>query len=113
MTISDIYLEVCRRGLWLKPEGGMLKVVPEGCCPADFADVLRQHEGELLDLCEARAADLPDDCGPWLGIARRILAHEFEKCDSSTRKSLTLGLRNIRHELCQAALAELKRKRKR
>jgi hypothetical protein len=64
MTASDLFNEATRRGLRLEPAGDKLAVIPKGRCPADFADVLRAHKGELLSWLEARAAHLPPDCAP-------------------------------------------------
>lgn len=107
-TPYDLYIEAARRGLRLEPAGDKLAVFPKGKCPPDFADVLRQHKGELLDLLEAKSANLTPDCAAWLHIARQILAGEFEKADSSTVGSLTIGLRSILHPLCQRALEHLR-----
>jgi hypothetical protein len=68
---------------------------------------LRQHKRELLDLLEAKAHGLSDDCAPWLHIAKQILAGEFDGADKSTVESLTIGLRGIGHPLCRLALASL------
>ena len=48
MTAHDLYVEACRRGLRLQPAGDKLAVMPKGKCPPDFANVLREHKGELL-----------------------------------------------------------------
>jgi hypothetical protein len=108
MNAHDLYLEATRRGLKLEPAGDKLAVRPKGKCPPDFANVLRAHKGELLDWLETRTANLPPDCAPWLHIARQILAGEFDGADNSTFESLTIGVRGIRHPLCQQALARLK-----
>lgn len=42
----------------------------------------------------------------WLHIARQVLAGEFDG-DRTAVESLTIGLRSIRHPLCQQALARL------
>jgi hypothetical protein len=44
----DLWLEAQRRGLRLEPAGDKLAVIPKGACPPDFADLLREHKGELL-----------------------------------------------------------------
>ncbi len=107
MTAPELYHEAARRGLRLEPRGGKLAVIPGDRVPPDFADVLRQHKGELLNWLEARAAGLAPDCAPWLHVAKQILAGEFVGADSYTVASLTIGLKNIRHPLCQQALARL------
>jgi len=53
------------------------------------------------------ASGLPPDCVPWLHVASQVLASEFDRCDHSTRESLTLGFRSISHPLCRRALARL------
>jgi hypothetical protein len=105
-------LELCQRavrlGLRLEPRGDMLAVIPAKRCPPEFADTLRQHKREILSLLEGQAAGLAPDCAPWLHVARQILAGEFDGADNSTVQSLTIGLRGIRHTLCQQALVRLK-----
>ena len=107
MTPSELCREATRRGLQLEPRGDKLAVIPAKCCPPEFADMLRQHKGELLDWLEACAGGLGPDCAPWLHVAKQILAGEFVRCDSSTRESLTIGLRSIPHPLCVRALTRL------
>jgi hypothetical protein len=108
MTAPELYHEAARRGLRLEPRGDKLAVIPGDRVPPAFADVLRQHKCELLNWLEARAAGLAPDCAPWLHVARQILAGEFDGADNSTVQSLTIGLRGIRHTLCQQALIRLK-----
>jgi hypothetical protein len=107
MTTRELYLEATQRGLRLEPRGDKLAVIPANRCPPDFADVLRQHKGELLDMLEARAAGLTPDCAPWLHTAKQILAGEFDDADHSTRASLTIGLRSIPHRVCQEAVKRI------
>ena len=107
MTAPELYHEAARRGLRLEPRGGKLAVIPGDRVPPDFADVLRQHKGELLNWLEARAAGLASDCAPWLHVAKQILAGEFDGADSSTVASLKIGLRSIQHQTCQQALARV------
>jgi hypothetical protein len=107
MTPSELCHEATRRGLRLEPRGDKLAVIPAKCCPPEFADMLRQHKGELLVWLEACAGGLGLDCAPWLHVAKQILAGEFDDADSSTTQSLTIGLRSIRHPLCVRALARL------
>ena len=54
-------------------------------------------------------ASLPPGCLPWLGVARQVLAGEFDGADRSTAESLRIGLRGIPHPLCREALARLPR----
>jgi hypothetical protein len=107
MTVQTLYFEASRRGLRLEPRGDKLAVIPAKRCPPDFAAVLRQHKGELLDWLEARAVGLPPDCAPWLHVAKQVLAGEFDGCDGSTWESLRIGLRAVRHPACALALERL------
>jgi hypothetical protein len=107
----ELYQRAIRLGLRLEPRGDKLAVIPAKHCPPDFADVLRQHKGELLDLLEANSANLTPDCAAWLHVARQILAGEFVGADSSTVSSLTIGLRSILHPLCQRALERLAKRK--
>lgn len=104
MSPHAIYTEATRRGLRLERRGDMLAVIPKGKCPPDFADVLRAHKGELLRWLEARSCQLPPDQAAWIPVARQILAGEFAGADGSTRDSITIGLRRIKHPVCEAAL---------
>jgi len=103
--------ELCRRaqslGLRLQPAGDKLAVFPKGKCPPEFADVLRAHKPELLTWLEGRTAKLLDDEIPWLHVARQVMAGEFQGADRSTRESLTIGLRAIKHPECQSAATRL------
>lgn len=94
-------------GLRLEPRGDKLAVIPADRCPPDFADMLRAHKPALLSWLEGRAARLGEDEIPWLHVARQILAGEWEGADSSTRESLTIGLRSVAHPLCRQALQRL------
>jgi hypothetical protein len=101
----ELYQRAVSLGLRLEPRGGdKLAVIPGNRCPKDFADVLREHKRELLALLESPSAGLRPDEIPWLHVARQVLAGEFVGCDSSTRESLTIGLRSIPHPLCHCAL---------
>jgi hypothetical protein len=106
-TPNDIYAEAARRGLRLEPAGDKLAVIPKGKCPPDFANLLRAHKGELLSWLEARAEGLNADCAPWRHTAKQVLAGEFDGAGKSTVESLTIGLRNIAHPLCMAAMVRL------
>jgi hypothetical protein len=48
MKALEIYREATKRGLRIQPAGDKLAVFPKGHCPADFAEVLREHKAELL-----------------------------------------------------------------
>ncbi len=102
MKPLEVYQQAVALGLKLKPKGDRLLVYGDRC-PADFADVLRRHKGELLALLEGEACRLPPDQAVWLYTARQILAGEFDGCDRSTRESLTIGLRSIEHPLARRA----------
>jgi len=103
----EIYHRAVALGLRLEPRGDKLAVIPANRCPPDFADVLRQHKGELLVLLEARVDGLTPDCAPWLHTAKQILAGEFDGADHSTRASLKIGLRSIPHRVCREALKRI------
>ncbi len=108
MTALQLYREAVRRGLTLDTlDGETLAVIPAERCTREFADVLRQHKRELLDLLEVKAYCLPQDCVPWLHIARQVLRGEFEGADGSTVASLSIGLKATTHPLCRRALARL------
>jgi hypothetical protein len=112
MTAQALYYEASRHGLRLERRGDKLAVIPASRCPPELADVLRQHKRELLELLDPRAANHPADCAPWLHIAQQVLAGEFDGADRSMIESLTIGLRGIRHALCQEALERLNRQRR-
>lgn len=112
MNAVELYREAEKRGLRLEPRGDMLAVIPRGNCPPDFAAELRQHKPELLALLQAKADNLPDDCAPWLHVAKQVLAGEFDGADKSTVESLTIGLRAVNHALCRKALACLPHNKK-
>ena len=108
MTATEIYQEAVRRGLRLEPRGNKLVVIPGDRVPPDFADTLRQHKGELLDLLEAQSSRLTPDCAAWLHVAKQVLAGEFDGADGSTVASLRIGLQNIPHPLCRCAAGRLR-----
>jgi hypothetical protein len=107
MTAAELCRQAAALGLRLEPAGDRLAVTPGRLCPPDFAAELRQHKAELLALLQTKAHDLPDDCAPWLHVAKQVLAGEFDGADKSTVESLTIGLRLIQHPLCRKALARL------
>lgn len=94
-------------GLRFERRGDKLAVIPAKLCPPEFAEALRPHKREILDLIEARAHNLPSDCAPWLHIAKQVLAGEFDGADGSTRDSLTIGLRSIKNPVCGSAIKHL------
>ena len=104
---GEIMHAVAQAGGRLEPAGDKLRVLLPADCSAALKDVIRQHKRELLDWLEARATGLTPDCAPWLYVARQILEGEFVGCDSSTRESLKIGLRNIPHPACRQALSRL------
>jgi hypothetical protein len=62
MTAMELYREATRRGLRLEPRGDKLAVKPRESVTPDFAELLRQHKGELL----AWLARLP--CPGWQAV---------------------------------------------
>lgn len=48
MTAPQLYRRAQSLGLRLEANDGSLLVWPKSNCPSDFAEVLRQHKGELL-----------------------------------------------------------------
>jgi|ERR1017187_6733410 hypothetical protein len=108
MTATKLFQEAKRLGLRLETRDDKLVVIPANRCPPDFADVLRQHKGELLVWLKTEASGLAPDEIPWLHVAWQILAGEFDGLmDNSVRGSLEIGLRSITHPLCVRALARL------
>jgi len=108
MTAFDLYNEAARRGLRLEArEGGKLAVIPGDRVPPQFADALRQHKRELLDLLEAHSARIPADSAAWLHVAWQVLDGQFDNCDTSTRQSLMIGLRSIANPLARRSLDKL------
>lgn len=108
MKAQTLYAEAIGHGLRLEARGDKLAVIPASRCPPEFADTLRSHKGELLSWLEARSAGMRPDEAPWLHVAKQVLASEFDGADSYTRDSLVIGLRSIRHPVCQAALHRLR-----
>ena len=107
MTAREIQQAATRQGLRLEPRGDMLAVMPKGKCPPDLLAAMRQHKAELLCWLEGQAAGLRPGEIPWLYVARQILDGEFDRCDRSTRETVTIGLRSIAHPACRRALERL------
>jgi hypothetical protein len=107
MTANEICRQAAELGLRLEPSGDRLAVIPGRLCPPDFAETLRERKREILDFLDARAANLPTDCGPWLHVARQVLEGQFDGADGSTRQSLEIGLRSVIHPQCRSALERL------
>ena len=105
---SEIYCSVREVGGRIEPAGDKLRVLLPADCKPELKASIREHKRELLDWLETREVQLSPDCIPWLHVARQILAGEFDGADNSTVESLTIGVRGIRHPLCQQALARLK-----
>jgi hypothetical protein len=112
-TPVEILLAVNHEGGRLEPAGDKLRVLLPADCAPELKDAIRQHKYELLDLLDARAANLPPDCAPWLHIARQVMAGEFEDAHRSMIESLTIGLRSINHPHCRRAVERLSIPRKR
>lgn len=104
----ELYQQAMRLGLRLEPRGDKLAVIPASRCSPEFAEVLRRHKGDLLELLEPKGIYLLPDSVPWLHVARQVLAGEFEHADHSLINSLRIGLRGINHPLCRSAIAHLR-----
>lgn len=52
---------------------------------------------------------LAPDEQPWIDVAQRVIDGEFSGADSSTVKSLTIGLRSIDNPACKEALKKLEK----
>lgn len=104
-TIVD---RACRLGLRLQLEGDRIAIFPARQCPPDLLTEVRQHKPAVVALLEARSANLPPDCAPWLHVARQVLAGEFDGADRSTVESLVIGLRSAIYPLCHRALERLR-----
>lgn len=102
-------LSRCQRlGLKLWAEGDRIGIAPKESIPPDLLDEIRAAKPDLLPLVrDGEGNRLTPDEIPWLYIARQILAGEFDGANRSTVESLRIGLRNIDHPLCCAALARL------
>jgi hypothetical protein len=99
MRIETLLDEARRRGLLLEPLGAdKLAVSPDELLDPGFAAVLRRHKPMLLAYLRRGVVHL----------ALQILSGEFVGCDDSTRASLTIRLRGIRHPLCDRALERLR-----
>jgi hypothetical protein len=110
--MSDVETIVARArslGLTLCVEGDRIAISPARQCPPDLLTEFQEHKPAVMALLAGTShAGLRRDEIPWLYIARQILAGEFNGADGSTRESLAIGLRSIRHPLCERALAQLK-----
>lgn len=83
MTAQDLFREASRRGLRLESVGDKLAVTPANLCPPDFAAVLREHKGELLDWlnrppCPGWQA-IPPDTLPLAPIEPRPTPHDRQR----------------------------------
>jgi hypothetical protein len=67
---------------------------------------IKAVSSELKEVVVAEARLLPDE-RPWLYIARQVLAGEFDGAEGAVVERVVIGLRRIRHPLCQAALEAL------
>ena len=106
-TPTEILLAVKQAGGRIEPAGDKLRVLLPADCPPEIKADLRQHKPEVMALLEAKAANLPPDCAPWLHVAKQVLAGEFDGADKSTVEAVTIGLRHVRHQRCREALARL------
>ena len=104
----DIYRQATRLGLRLEPRGDKLVVIPASRCTPELLNEIREHKAELLAMAkDRRESRLPDDCLPWINIARQIMDGEFHGSDGTTIESLTIGVRSIDHPLCKRAMEML------
>ena len=106
-TPREILLAVNQEGGRLESAGEKLRVLLPPDCAPELREAIRRHKHELLDILDARAANLPSDCVPWLHIARQVLTGEFEGADHSMIESLKIGLGSINHPHCRSALERL------
>ena len=106
--LNTILNDARKLGLRLQVEGERIAIAPARLCPPEMLAIIREHKTEIMFLLEARAHNLPADCAPWLHVARQILEGEFDGADRSTVESLTIGLRGIKHPLCEKALSSLR-----
>jgi hypothetical protein len=106
-TPADILLAVKKEGGRLEPAGKKLRMLLPSNCPPELKEAIREHKIELLCFLEARAANLPEGCAPWLYVAEQVIAGEFDGADSSMRASVTIGLRATDHDRCRRALERL------
>jgi hypothetical protein len=91
MTALKLYQEASKRGLRLEPRENKLAVIRAELCPADFADLLREHECALLERLSATKEGRPSNSNPWVYTARQILAREFDIAGQLTRETLVIG----------------------
>ena len=106
-TARGILLAVQAIGGRLEPAGDRLRTLLPADCSPELKAAIREHKPALLALLQAKRHNLPDDNGPWIHVARQILAGEFHQADNATVESLAIGLRNINHPKCREALALL------
>ena len=59
---------------------------------------------------DPEACALTEDQKPWLQVARRVMAGEFDRADRSTRESVIFGLEGLRHHSAAEAIARLRGK---
>ncbi|MHB8523202.1 MAG: TubC N-terminal docking domain-related protein [Limisphaerales bacterium] len=112
MSPHNLFLEVRHQGFNLVVRGDKLIVTPKRPVPPDLLATLRAHKAELLAYLASQTARLMPDELPWLHTAAQVLAGEFDGADRSTVQSLRIGLRSIRHPLCQQALDRLRNLRR-
>ncbi len=106
--MAQILLDECPAwGVRIERRGDQLAVIPKGRAPGELLDLLRANKEEILNLLEAKADGLAQDCAPWLHVAKQVIAGEFDAADGSTRESLLIGLRSIGHPVCQKAFDRL------
>jgi hypothetical protein len=107
-NVQVILSRAHKLGLRLDVEGDRIAISPAHQCPPDLLKDFREHKIAVMAiLAEGQAAGLTSDCVPWLHVARQVLDGEFDGADRSTRESLAIGLRSIRHPQCGRALTRL------
>jgi hypothetical protein len=83
--------------------GDRIGIAPASLVSPELFAEIQLQKPQLLDLLDARAAGVSNDCRPWLHIARQVKAGEFDGGDRSLLMSLLIGLRSVAHPLCQSA----------
>jgi len=100
-AIEQVIQECERRGIALEHGGDKLLVTPfEATTPA-LVKKLRAHKFEILSALESRRKDAA------IHLSKQILCGEFDGCDASTQRRLTLVLCSFASPLTRRALEHL------
>ena len=94
-------------------QGDKIRVVLPRSCPSELKAAIRANKADILAVLEAKTANLPAECGPWIHVAKQIVDGEFEGADGSTIESLMIGLRGVKHPNSYRALDRLSKLGKR